>query len=73
MTTKFLLKSEFLEPKNSKDENFEEFKLFEKLKFGKSFENWNLGNYFLKSKRKKKKMTRGLKVAMQTMHMIPGV
>ena len=55
MTTKFLLKSEFLEPKNSKDENFEEFKLFEKLKFGKSFENWNLGNYFLKSKRKKKK------------------
>ena len=46
MTTKFLLKSEFLEPKNSKDENFEEFKLFEKLKLGKSFENWNLGNCF---------------------------
>ena len=36
---KILLKSEFLEPKNSKDENFEELKLFEKLKFGKSFEN----------------------------------
>ena len=36
---KILLKSEFLELKNSKDENFEELKLFEKLKFGKSFEN----------------------------------
>ena len=36
---KILLKSEFLKPKNSKDENFEEFKLFEKLKLGKSFEN----------------------------------
>lgn len=37
---KILLKMEgFLEPKNSKDENFEEFKLFEKLKLGKSFEN----------------------------------
>ena len=55
----------FLEPKSSKDENFGDLKLYEKLEFEKLFANWLLKKLLPKSEIRKLKSDKWLNVAYQ--------